>query len=48
MLIHIGFGAVNFLFAFPAVFTIDTCESADSMLMLMNSRKKESLVAHLS
>lgn len=22
----LGFGAVNFLFAFPAVFTIDTCE----------------------
>lgn len=22
----LGFGAVNFLFAFPAIFTIDTCE----------------------
>ena len=25
LLVSLGFGAVNFLFAFPAVFTIDTC-----------------------
>jgi len=25
LFVSVGFGAVNFLFAFPAVFTIDTC-----------------------
>jgi hypothetical protein len=28
--VSLGFGAVNFLFAFPALFTIDTCESGRS------------------
>jgi Sugar (and other) transporter len=25
LFVSVGFGAVNFLFAFPAIFTIDTC-----------------------
>jgi hypothetical protein len=31
----LGFGAVNFVFAFPAIFTIDTCK-------LSRSRKVDS------
>jgi len=34
----IGFGAVNFVFAWPAVYTIDTCERASFSYELTRSR----------
>ena len=33
----LGFGAVNFVFAIPAVFTIDTCESCLVFLLLLST-----------